>query len=338
MAFPPQPHSRMKRKTTKHRRPSRQSVLEVRVMSPRIAWFGFLSILGRFTKVACVLAALTGIGWGVWRGVHYAFYQNPDFCLRILDLNPNPVIDEFGVASVAGIDLTAGHNLFEIDVDATAEKIAALPGIVEARVERHLPATLVVRVIPRQPKAWIHEAGESATTTRREGAMLVDHLGVAYPCPALQLESALDLPVIELPCSPEFLIAAGNKVRHPELEQCSMLLESARMADPQALKWIESIRQCNEWSLELTTRAGTVATFSLGDHARQIENLRTALDHASEKGYLIRTINLIPKYNIPITVGETQAAPKAIPVPEPSAAPAANDRRARDLGSLLNRN
>ena len=82
------------------------------------------------------------------------------------------------------------------------------------------------------------------------------------------------------------------------------------------MQWIESIRPVNDWSLLLVTRQGTSATFGLGDHERQIESLRAALDHAGEKGYLIDTINLIPKYNIPITLRDEAAPPKAIPVAE----------------------
>jgi cell division septal protein FtsQ len=331
----------MKRKTTKHRRSTRQNVLEVRVMSPRIAWLGFLSLLGRVAKIACLLAVLTAIGWGVWRGVDHAFYQNPDFRLKILDLNPNDVIDEIGVAEVAGIDLTAGKNLFEINVTDTVEALEALPAVVEARAERHLPATLVVRVVPRVPKAWLCTAGDAADQSRRVGATLVDHDGVAYPCPELQFEAAAKLPLIELSQSAEHPVVAGARVQHPDLPHCLMLLDSARRADPEASQWIERIRKGNEWSLELVTREGTIATFSLGDHPRQIENLRTALDHAGEKGYVIHTINLIPKYNIPITVRDGSGAPRAIPVSEPDAlstVPGGAERRARDIGSLLNRN
>jgi predicted ABC-type sugar transport system permease subunit len=48
----------------------------------------FSRLLGSLTKIACVLAVLVGIGWGVWRGMQHAFYQNPDFRLTVLDLNP----------------------------------------------------------------------------------------------------------------------------------------------------------------------------------------------------------------------------------------------------------
>jgi hypothetical protein len=328
----------MKHKTTRNRRHSRQSVLEVRVMSPRIAWFGFLKLLGRLTRVACVIAVLAGIGWGVWRGVQHAFYQNPDFNLTVIDLNPNPVIDELGVASLCGIDLSACPSLFEIDVKNAVEKLNALPAITEARIERHLPGKLMVRVVPRTPKAWISCPDQGLGEVRRAGGMLVDGQGVAYPCPDLQLETAAALPVIELPASAENPVTVGKKIRNPSLEYCVLLLDSARAADPDAVQWIDSIKQLNEWSLELVTRQGTSAIFSLGDHARQIESLRAALDHAGEKGYDIATINLIPKYNIPITLRDGAEPPRAIPVSLPDAAPSGSDRRTRDLSNLLNRN
>jgi len=62
------------------------------------------------------------------------------------------------------------------------------------------------------------------------------------------------------------------------------------------------------------------------------------MDHSSQKGYSISTINLIPKRNIPITLRDEAAAPRAIPVPEPGPAEIREDRRARDLSTLLNRN
>jgi cell division septal protein FtsQ len=327
----------MKQKTTRNRRHNRQSVLEVRVMSPRIAWFGFLKLLGGLAKTACVLAVLTGIGWGVWRGVKHAFYQNPDFRLHVIDLNNNPVIDEVGVVETIGIDLAACPSLFDIDVKEACRKLRALPSITDARVERHLPGSLVVRVIPRSPKAWISCPDAGLQKVRRAGGMLVDHEGVAYPCPDLQAESAAALPVIELPASADHPVIIGSKITHPSLEHCLTLLDSARDADRDAIQWIESIRQANEWSLELLTRNGTTATFSLGDHPRQIENLRAALDHAGEKGYMIATINLIPKHNIPITVREGDAPPRAILV-TPKKTADHDSRRNSDLGAILNRN
>ena len=328
----------MKRKTSKHRRHSRQSVLRVRVMSPRIAWFGFLRFTGTIARFAAVIALLAGIGWGTWRGIQHAFYKNPDFRLQVIDLNANPAVDEPGVAQALGIDLSASPSLFDVEVKSATRKLLALPGIADARVERHLPGTLMVRVIPRTPKAWISCPESGLEKCRRAGAMLVDPQGVAYPCPERQLELAAKLPVIELPPSADQPILSGRKIRQPELANCTALLDAACQADPEASHWIESIRQVNDWSLRLVTRQGTTATFSLGDHARQIANFRTALDHAGEKGYGIATINLIPKHNIPVTLRGDDAPPKAIPVSAGTSAPNGDDQRSRDLTNLLNRN
>ena len=89
----------------------------------------------------------------------------------------------------------------------------------------------------------------------------------------------------------------------------------------------------------MTTRDGVVATLGLGDHARQVSNLRAALKHAANKGYTIATINLIPKENVPVTVvgGSEAPPPKAIPVADPTSSPNHQDRHARDLKNLLNR-
>jgi len=327
----------MKRKSP-NRRHHHRNVLEVRVISPRIAWLGFMRFAGVLAKLACLLAVLAGIGWGVWRGIEHAFYQNPDFGLRVIDLNPNPVIDEPGVVEVIGIDLAAGPSLFDINIREAGDKLLELPAVTGARVERHLPGTLVVRIVTRTPKAWIRCEDEGLVQSRKPGAMLVDHDGVAYPCPEMQFETAASLPVIELSSLPDQPITVGGKLAQPELDHCFRLIAAARAADPAAVQWIDTIRQANEWSLELVTRQGTRATFSLGDHPRQITSLRNALDHAAEKAYVIETINLIPKYNIPITVRGESAPPRAIIVAPPDAADGPRNRRERDLGTLLNRN
>jgi POTRA domain, FtsQ-type len=325
-----------RRQPRQTRRRSHAKVLEVRVMSPRIAWFEFLSFAGRLTKIACILAVLAGLGWGVWLGIQRAFYKNPDFRLQVIDLNPNPVIDEVGLAEKTGIDLTA--SLFDIDVEAVTAKLQDLPEISEAQVERHLPGKLVVRVVPRTPRAWIFCPEAGLTEVRRTGAMLVDHGGIAYPCPPLQLESAMNLPTIELPISATHPILVGKPLGHKQLAHCMRLLESARTMDSEAIQSIESVKQITDWSLLLVTRQGTAATFGLGDHERQITCLRTAMDHSSQKGYTIDTINLIPKRNIPITVKNELAIPKPAPVPEPTARQTRAEKHGRDLKTLLNRN
>jgi hypothetical protein len=303
-----------KRRTTHPRRRPRSKVLEVRVMSPRIAWLGLLGFGASLLKLAAILAVFGGIGWGIWQGVQRAFYHNPDFLLQVIDLNPNPVVDEVELAEIIGINPTP--NLFAIDPEALSLQLKAMPAIADARAERHLPGKLVVRVTARTPRAWISCTDADPSGIRKAGALLVDTGGIAYPCPKLGLDRALKLPIIRIPASEKFPVAAGQKISHPDLTHSLRLLDSACQADPEAVNWINSIQQVNEWSLLLVTRQGSAATFGLGDHERQIHSLRAAMDHSSQRGYQIDTINLIPKHNIPITVRDEVVAPRAIPVVE----------------------
>ena len=302
------------RRTTQTRRRSRTKVLEVRVMSPRIAWFGFLNFSTGIIKVCIILAVLASVSWGVWQGVQRAFYQNPDFRLHVIDLNPNPIIDEVGLATLIGIDPVP--NIFAIDVDGLTSTLDAMPAVADVAVERHLPGKLQVRITPRVPRAWISCQAMGFSGTRMTGSLLVDLSGIAYPCPDGGLAAATKLPIIELPPSSDHPITIGKPISHPDLAHCFRLLDSACKSDPDAASWIDSIKQANAWSIQLVTREGTGATFGLDDHERQIERLRAATDHSNQMGYLIDTINLIPKHNIPITIHSEAVIPRAVPVKE----------------------
>ena len=305
-------------KSTRKRKPShmtRENILRVKVTSsPRLAWLGFLRLLSWSAKWGAIAAIIAGVGWIAWRGIRHSLYENPDFRLQVIDLNPNPAVNEADVAALAGIDLNSCPSILDISVRKTEQNLLARPDIIQASVERHLPGTLVVRVTPRVPKAWLRCAADGISGQRAPGNLLVDQDGHAYPCPHTIPESTLLLPVIDLPPNPGNPIRPGSRIKLSALTNAFLLLEAAAETEPTATQWIESISQPNPWSLQLLTRNGTVATFGLGDHVRQMANFRTALDHAASRGYQIDTINLIPKHNIPITITEESAPPRALPV------------------------
>jgi cell division septal protein FtsQ len=325
----------MKKTTTRSRKRQRSNVLQVRVMSPRIAWFGFLKIAGRLLKYTVILSLVGAMGWGGWLGIRRAFHENPDFRLQKIEVNGNNAIDDFGVIQVADIDPRS--NLFTLDVPLIAERLSKVPALREVKVERHLPGTLSVQVVARTPHAWVACPEDDVELKREVGGFLVDATGHVFPCTSYQLEAAAKLPAVILPHHSDHTLASGRIIGHPELARCFRLLDAIAGIDRDALESIESVRQANDWSLELVTRAGVTATFGLGDHERQIGNFRAALDHAARKGYSLATINLIPRENVPITVKSSADPPKAVVVPEPTPDDLRRDRRSRDLDTLLNR-
>lgn len=318
------------------RKPS--SILEVRVSSPRLVWLGFCGILARAIKLGFLLAVIAALGWAGHQGYKRVVLDNPDFQLRVIDLNDNPVIDERGLVELTGLDLTS--NITRVDSAGMTETLLDQPAITDARIERHMPDTLVVRVTTREPRAWIAMPGGGLPAERAVGGLLIDADFVPYPCPELQLEEALALPIILLNEESGQPIKPGRPLRHETLRQCARLLDNAVEHTPELVATLDTLDQPNPWSVRAVTRDGTEAVFGLRDHPRQLVRLRAALAHAGRNSRELATINLIPRENIPITLKSDSAPPpRAIPVEEPpvSAADVRQDRRAADLDSLLNR-
>jgi hypothetical protein len=332
-----------KRKTSRPRRADRQ-VLALRVTTPRIVWFRLRDLAWCGLKWSFGLALAAAAVWGAAHGLRRAFLENEDFRLQAIDLNPNRVLDERALVEWAGIDLKG--SLFAVDIDRVERVLEARPELVDARVERKLPGTLVVRVHERVPLAWLECPAHGLTGRDPAAGMLLDPNRVLFPCvPGMRAQSGR-LPVLALqdPATPRPV--AGRPIASPELERCLRLLRKA-LPVAEAGGWtIDRMTQANAWSLRLTTGDGVEAVFGLGDHERQLADLGAVLAHAAARGQQLATVNLIPERNLPVTLGGPPQ--RAIPVegdflpplpPEGPVArpPAVPDRVERDLKALLNR-
>ena len=105
----------MRRHSNRPRHADRHAVLHARVWSPRMVRIGFFKLLFRSFKPLCLLALLAAAGLGIRQGVRWALYDNPDFRLQAVDLNPNPAIDELDFVKLTGINLRT--NLFQLGLD-----------------------------------------------------------------------------------------------------------------------------------------------------------------------------------------------------------------------------
>lgn len=327
----------MRQRTSKARRHRHHvKVLKSEVMSPRIAWFNFLDFLRSLGKIAVMLGLLLAVAYGIRAAIEHTFHRNPDFQLKAINLSPNDVLDEAELVEFLEINLAA--NIFDFDVDALEAKLMEQPAIASARVSRNLPGTLDFLITTRKPTAWIACPEEGFPATRSVGSLLVDHDGFAYRCPPGQENLSQPLPILALSHDDDHPIQAGKSLTHPQYKQIRRLLKTFVSECPEGLPMVDSISQANEWSLNLKTRGGTMATFGLGDHARQLTYLGRAMDHARRKGYEIGTINLIPTRNVPITVNADTAPPRAIAVDVEALEETPARSQDEDLRTLLNRN
>lgn len=327
----------MRQRTSKTRRHRHHvKVLKSEVMSPRIAWINFLGATRALAKIAMAIGLLVAAAYGIRAAIEHTFHRNPDFQLKAINLSPNDVLDEAELVELLEIDLAA--NIFDIDVDELEKKLTSQPAIAAARVERNLPGTLDFRVTTRKAAAWVACPEEGFPATRNTGSLLVDHEGFTYRCPAGQVDTNQPLPILALSKNEDHPVRAGITLDHPQYTETVRLLRSVVSRTPDQLRAVDTISQANAWSLNLVTRGGTTATFGLGDHARQLEHLGRALDHARRKGYDIATINLIPRRNVPITLSADTPPPRAIPVSEEAPGQIPASSQADDFRTLLNSN
>jgi hypothetical protein len=322
-----------KRRTSKVQHRRQVLVLQANVMSPRIVWFGILKSCRKLAKFAVVLALIGGAAWGIHLGIRRGLLENEEFRLQVIQLTPNPALDERRLVQIAGIDLKG--SLFDCDVSEIQSRLRALPEVGSATVRREFPGTLIVEVVAREPHAWIASASQGILPRDLKNGLLVNRAGFAFACPPALLSQAMELPVIHLGENGEAPVA-GKFVKHLEFDRLNRLYQVACKEIDGAPRWIDSLSQSRAWSLELRTREGTIASFGLGDHERQMNDLKVALEHARTRDQQIASIELIPERNLPVILAGGNTAPRAILIDESEAAPAP-DRRARDLQNLLNR-
>jgi cell division septal protein FtsQ len=322
-----------KKRTTRVRHSKELTRLQVNVLSPRIVWFGFLRACRQTLKVGVMVAVGVAAVWGIRELIQKGLVQNKEFKLQAIELTPNPALDERRLIKVAGINIDG--SLFDCDAEKIEAALRALPELAAASVRREFPGTLVVEVIAREPYVWVSNADQDVQPRDAQNGLVVDRRGIAFHCPPSLLAQAELLPLIQLGEGGEPLVA-GKPVVHPEFERLRRLYQVACQFIPGAEGWIYSLRQDREWSLELRSRDDTKACFGLGDHERQMNDFKSALDHARAKEQQIASIELIPERNIPVMLRGGGGAPRAILVDEPLPA-SAPDRRTRDLNDLLNR-
>lgn len=322
----------MFKKRTSKVRHSRQLIqLQANVVSPRILWFGILKACKKGVRLAVLVALGLGAIWGIRLGIQRGLVENEEFRLQAIELTPNAAIDERRLVEITGIDIDG--SLFDCDAPEIESKLRAMPEIAIANVRREFPGTLVVQVVAREPVAWLAIPSQGIEAHDEKSGLLVDAGGVAFPCLANLAETAVKLPVFFLGEGGD-PIMAGQPVKHPEYARLLRLYKVACEEIPGASQWIYSLRQTRAWSLELVSREGTTASFGLGDHKRQMDNLKSILEHARERSQQIASVELIPERNIPVTL-RGSGVPRAILIEQPE--PSSPDRRSRDVQDLLNR-
>lgn len=292
-----------RRKTSAYRSTSRSQVLDVKVYSPTILWYQVLKLLGRGTKWLFLLGIICACAYGVWNYYKRSYVQNPEYELRVIKLTPNSALNEGDVATIGQIPLNT--SIFGVDIDAVEQRLQGRPEVLKAGVRRELPSTISIELKERIPYAWIECSARDMQARTRDRGFLIDRDAHLYPCPPMQYEAALALPIIVIPAEESAGLENGKKITVKSLQRSMHLLAIAEKSTSSSLPWIDRIQPHQRWAMKVWTRDGIEVIFGLDDHERQMQDLLISMEHASGKGMQIASINLIPQRNIPVVLRNT---------------------------------
>ena len=321
--------------TTHIRRHRRQGAGGPRVMSPRIAWFGFSGFLGRIDEDRLRSRRWSAASVGAsGRASSAAFYKNPDFRLKSIDLNPEPGHRRSADWPSSPGSISPPPSLFDIDVDGVDREAQGAArnrrGRVRAPASRHADGA---RSSPARRKAWIScpEPGlpTCAAVGGHAGGSARRRVSLSRPC---SWKPRSELPMIRAARSPEHPISGRQEGRASGVRRIVVaLLDSACQADP------ERCNGSNRCDRSTTGRWCWSPAQGTSSHLRPRRSRATDSESAHRRSTTPERKRLrtsTPSTSSPNTTSPSPCAakpphPRAIPVAEPSPGDPRRPPRAR---------
>lgn len=222
------------------------------------------------------------------------FYRNPDFTIKTIEVQINGSLSRSEVLDWAGVQ--PGLNLMQINLVDVRRRLTRMPNISTATVSRRLPHTLRITVEERQPIARIIPFSTSGHLLAQP-VYYIDEKGmVMKPKPGERLKP---LPIIR-GVSHDF-IREGERTTRPEVLSALNLI---RISETSSLKGeldLTEIEIQGRGNLLLRTRDQGRIIFRTDFLPEQIQRLRTIFDYARQNQLFVRTVDLTPERNVPVT-------------------------------------
>lgn len=285
-----QPRNRRRQKqinilhTTVRKRHSRKQLTTVGLWSA-----GIVALL-----VALVITLHFGLGFAADR----LLYHNPRYTLKKIVIEPDP--DHFSPRSIrqaAGLEL--GQNLWTLDLPQITRDLEKLSYVSSARVERHYPDKIVIRIVERQPVVKISGISDL-------GSKLTFYLD--HDCIVLEPRRGEQLP----PSMPEIIgltnaeLQPGVQLDQPNLRTALEILDAIdKTTELNTAISIRSIDLSQPLSITMTTTRDLSITFRLDYIDQQMVRLQQIFEQFVDKEQrTLHTVDLTPNINVPVTFYE----------------------------------
>jgi len=290
--------------------------VNLRARSGRVFWCQTKKSGRRLMRLAAILVLS---GMALWAGtsvVQQVFMDSDEFALAELHLwswdsneEAPKLINQSRLQEVTG--LTPGVNIFAFPLGKLEQQIESLPEIKQAHVTRRFhPSRLCVRVDELKPVAWIDSPRQRIVARDYERGMLVDEDGLCFLPSESMRKSISGLPVITTGERGEDELMSGKKVQGREFLRALELVKLSQRYLVEAGLSLPVVGLRNDFSLLAKTHTGSLVTFGLYEHERQLEDLLLILEHARQSSRGIESVNLIPERNIPVVFAQVGRPPR----------------------------
>jgi len=226
--------------------------------------------------------------------LNHAFYRNQDFALQTIDVDIKGGLSRGEILEWAQV--APGMNLMRIQLGDVRSRLSRMPQIASATVERQLPSTLRITVQERQPVARITPFSSSGNQLAQAVYYIDDKGVIMKPKPGERLKP---LPVIR-GVAHEY-IREGERTDRAELLSALNLLRAADYSSLKGELDLTEIEVQGRGYLILRTRDQGRIVFRTDFLQDQIQRLRVILDYAREHQLYVRTVDLTPERNVPVT-------------------------------------
>lgn len=284
----------MKRRSASTKRKRNQKVLHVAVKqkhqskkNQKMLWMGLAAV---------VALSITGYVTHLLVGelVQRALYDNPDFAIETIEINNTGSLNRTEIQAWAGV--SKGQNLMQVNLLSVQKRLQRIPYIAGVQVERSLPSTLRITINERLPVARLMPYSPKGNLLAQYN-YYIDSGG--YVMRPKEGERLKPLPVITGVSIDE--VRVGEFM---EKEEVLSALNLLRAASYYGLKSQLDLRQLEiqpRGILVVRTRDRGLIRFRTDHLDQQIKRLQAIFNHSQRNHKYIRTVDLTPKRNVPVT-------------------------------------
>lgn len=254
-----------------------------------------------FLKIMIILAILTGTVYGVNLLWQKFVVTSQQFQLKNVQFATNGHMTEDEVRKILG--LTGQENVLFLNIEKLEEQLKKRSDIVNAFINRELPATLVIELEERVPVAWLECPQDNLFAGNKQTGLFVDASGHVFSYDPELHKRYESSPVIRVAPPGEGHYTSGRTFQDVSPRQGISFLRASKSFVQQGLPLVASIDFVNDWSFVAHFTDGMEITFGLFNHERQLHDLALVVKHANATNRSIKSANMMPERNMPVVFG-----------------------------------